>query len=453
MTRRAPSLITRLVLVASIGMVGAVVLPLGTLVYLVWVQTGEAAVQADLQARLDAIEQGLVLTPGSAVSLEQPAPLAMSYDALPKDAAFRIVDGNGGVLAHSPPGPALQALSTHPGSTAQLQPTAQGAAVSLHVARRTLHREGRALSLEVAVSDRLIMGLRARAGELYLQAAIATTALSVLVFTALVYVTVRRMVRPITQASSEVARIGPRNLSGRVTLGAIPREVVPLAGALNAALDRLEHGYQVQREFLGSVAHELKTPLSLLQAELQLSPIANKAVLLQDVQLMARQVNQLLHLAEVSELHNYTLAPVSVAEVAREVMDALRRLAEANAVHLRCAELAAADVIVAADRGALYVLIRNLLENAVRYSPSGGTVLLEIDEYRLSVQDEGPGIPDAQRENVFERFWRADRQGATGSGLGLAICREICTAHGWSIHLRSMRAGRGCRFVVVLSAS
>jgi two-component system, OmpR family, sensor histidine kinase QseC len=113
---------------------------------------------------------------------------------------------------------------------------------------------------------------------------------------------------------------------------------MPVVEAFNLTLDRLEKGYHVQRAFLAGAAHELKTPLALIRAQIDLESTPNREVLLHDVDLMARQVNQLLHLAEASETQNYVFELVDVAVVAEDVVDYLRRLADLRDVYvdIRC---------------------------------------------------------------------------------------------------------------------
>jgi signal transduction histidine kinase len=105
------------------------------------------------------------------------------------------------------------------------------------------------------------------------------------------------------------------------------------------------------------------------------------------------------------------------------------------------------DVVLDADDGAVFVLAKNLLENAIEFSPAGGVVTLRLEPDRLIVDDEGPGVRETDRMRVFERFWRAAEQRRAGSGLGLALCAEIANGHGWRIECVAAPSG-GARFVV-----
>src|SRR5262249_9742580 len=145
------------------------------------------------------------------------------------------------------------------------------------------------------------------------------------------------------------------------------------------------------RAFLADAAHELKTPLALIRAQIDVDGATDRQALLQDIDRMARQVNQLLHLAEASETQNYVFEAVGLPELAEDVADYLRRLAERHRVYVEV-HCAAAATPVKADRGALFMLLKNLVENAIQHSPVGGAVLVSIAADHLSVCDEGPGI-------------------------------------------------------------
>jgi len=167
---------------------------------------------------------------------------------------------------------------------------------------------------------------------------------------------------------------------------------------------------------------------------------ADRATLLRDVDLMARQVHQLLHLAEVSEAQNYVYAPTDLLSVASEVMGHLGRLADRRQIALRVLS-PPGEVLHKADRSAMFVLIKNLVENAIRHSPVGGVVTLELSANGLEVRDEGAGIAAADLPHLFARFWRGAGERVEGAGLGLAICREIASVHGWDLAARNAKPG------------
>ena len=223
------------------------------------------------------------------------------------------------------------------------------------------------------------------------------------------------------------------------------RSIRPVIDAFNLTLDRLENGYIVQRAFLAGAAHELKTPSALIRAQIDLEATTNREVLLHDVDLMARQVNQLLHLAEASETQNYVFEGIDLAAVTEDVVDYLRRLSEHREVYvdIHCVPSIPA---LQADRGALFMLLKNLVENAIQHSPIGGIVAVTVDTDHLCVRDEGPGIGAGELPKLFTRFWRGPMRRNDGAGLGLSICREVAAAHKWELTARS--TGHGAEFIL-----
>jgi len=172
-------------------------------------------------------------------------------------------------------------------------------------------------------------------------------------------------------------------------------------------------------------------------------------MLLKDVEHMTRQVQQLLHLAEASEAQNYQPTLVDMRAMAQEATGYLQRMADAADVRLELAQ-SAGPVHWPADRGALFTLLKNLLENAIQHTPPGTLVRVDVDAASLSVRDWGPSVPQDQLSTIFARFWRGPHRRDQGAGLGLAICQEIALAHGWT--LQAHRAQPGLRVVLSRSA-
>ncbi|MBW8849028.1 MAG: HAMP domain-containing protein [Burkholderiales bacterium] len=314
--------------------------------------------------------------------------------------------------------------------------------VAMHAATVPIVNEGRIWHVQLAVSDRLVLRMRESIGMPALrQGIVATCAIFLLIFLVTVHVTLRRALAPLDAASAAARRITPRTLDERLDEAGQPIEIRPMVQAFNQALDRLQHGFRTQQEFLASAAHELKTPLALIRVQVEMgADDERRRLLLQDVDRMARQVQQLLMLAEVSEPQNYRIALVDPGPTVQEAFDFMARLAERYGVHLG---LRVEDGVRqwAADRGALFTLLKNLLENAIQHSPAGGVVALTVRRGGFCVRDEGPGVKDEHLARIFERFWRAPDNRGEGAGLGLAICAEIATAHGWRIEART--PGRG----------
>ncbi|MCL2899685.1 sensor histidine kinase [Brenneria tiliae] len=253
--------------------------------------------------------------------------------------------------------------------------------------------------------------------------------------------TIRWVLRPLKSASQAAMSITPANLRTRLDGKDIPNEIKPLIVAFNDVLERLEKGFIAQQEFLGAAAHELKTPLTLLRAQIELHPdINDKALLLRDIDFMARQVRQLLQLAELSESQNYHFARTDRLAVIQEAIGYLRQKAERRKVELtvRAAEpLSRVD----ADKSALFILLKNIIDNAINVSPPNGAVIITVTESAFRIQDSGPGIRPDDLPFLFDRFWRGPNASPEASGLGLAICKEIANAHHWKITLQNLARG------------
>ncbi|HBF49251.1 MAG TPA: sensor histidine kinase, partial [Massilia sp.] len=240
----------------------------------------------------------------------------------------------------------------------------------------------------------------------------------------------------------------------------MPRELAPVVDAFNALLGRIEAGARAQDEFRANVAHQLRTPLAGLQLQLEwlaarhaTDPDSARSLglMLQANARMIRQTNQLLSLerAEPNRFARSRLLPVDLAELVAESIQHFVESAAAKDIDLGF-ELEAAPL--QGDRFLLRDLVDNLVDNALRYTPTGGRVTVACGAGGeggsfLRVEDNGPGIPPHLRTRVFERFVRLDEQ-TTGSGLGLAIVRDIANLHGADLVLGEPEAGSGAVFTV-----
>jgi signal transduction histidine kinase len=438
------SLTGRLMLASMAGVLAAAIAGALVIWMQFWPTSPTALVRAELQEEIDDIVAGMrVDAVGLAVRLNRSN--ASIYDAMPKDTAYVVFDQAGRVAASSVEGPALDRLMAMRAGDRSTSVPSGGDRLHLELAEARTTHAGRPYLIRVARSDRLVTTLQNHAGELYLRGASIAIALALCTFTLVVYLTIRHMVRPLQQASQVAARLEPRNLSVRLRSADLPAEIVPLIEAFNDALGRLDDGYRIQQEFLASAAHELKTPLALLQAEIELGGAADTAALLRDTALMARVVHQLLHLAEASEGNNYTLEPLQLSTEVQEAVDYMHRLADKRAIAIELE--ASGDAVVQADRGALFVLVKNLLENAIHHAPDASRIIVRVRPDGFSVADDGPGVAPEQVALLFQRFWRVPNQEHEGAGLGLTICREICHAHRWEIAYE--RANTGACFRVI----
>ena len=281
---------------------------------------------------------------------------------------------------------------------------------------------------------------------------IAWLILPILVVLAVIdFAIVRRALIPVSQASDMARAIGPSSLQVRLPTDQLPEEIAPLAHAVNQALDRLEHGFKVQREFTADAAHELRTPLTILRARLaSISEVELRRALEADSDRMARIVGQLL---DVAELDSFVPDPAEVADLqalGAEMVEYMAPIALARGRRLALTG-AARPVWVQGEAQILFQAVRNLVENALAHAPPGTTVEVKVDaQGALRVLDRGPGVPPADRELVFQRFWRRDRSKSGGAGLGLSIVKRIVEAHGGEVAVQP-RSGGGSVFVIRLN--
>jgi signal transduction histidine kinase len=252
----------------------------------------------------------------------------------------------------------------------------------------------------------------------------------------------RRALRPVLQASETAQTIGPARTDVRLPTEGMPREIVPLVQAVNQALERLEQGFRVQREFTADAAHELRTPLAILSARIDtLENKATRAALREDIAGMSRIVSQLL---DIAELESFVVDPEEKADlqsVAAGVASFIAPLAVAQGKSLALTG-AKGPVWIKGNPETLFQAIRNLAENAINHTPAGTTVEIEVAESgMLRVLDDGPGIAEAERELIFQRFWRRDRRRRGNAGLGLSIVSRIVEAHAGRIAVENRASG------------
>ncbi|OON61140.1 two-component sensor histidine kinase [Massilia sp. KIM] len=258
---------------------------------------------------------------------------------------------------------------------------------------------------------------------------------------------------PVARVRSQVASRQADDLSP-VSEAGLPDEVRPLVQELNLLFGRVRTAFDAQQNFVADAAHELRTPLAALKLQAQSldradNPDARKlavARLTAGIDRATRLVEQLLVLArqEASAAGGAATRPVDLSDLARRTVADLAGVAAAKGVDVGVQQADAASVDGQPD--ALQILLRNLVDNAIKYTPAGGTVdisvLAEGDTVVVRVEDSGPGIPVEERERVFDRFYRVAGSEAAGSGLGLAIIKAIAERHGATLTLgQSERLG------------
>ena len=395
----------------------------------------------DITARLRYDDQG------EPTSVALDAESAWLYEGFPHELGYRLLDSDGKVLLSSDPDVRTLGPATGPVDPQRPVFDVERAGVILHVGTRAVEHDGRRWMLQVAISDRMAKLTRLGHGYFYIRAAAVPLVLALLGFVVVVVIAVRRVIKPLREASLAAAQIAPRNLGARLDSERLPSELAPLIAAFNSALARLEKGFRVQQDFLATSAHELKTPLALIRGQLELDVELNRARLLQDVDVINRQVQQLLDLAEVSDERNYDIVPTDLLVAIVDVVDYLRPLADHSAVHLEV-DAPAAERDIQADPSALFVLLKNLLENAIQHAPAGSRIRVAMaTPTHLSIADQGRGVAESDLPRLFERFWRGRERADQGAGLGLSICREIALAHGWTLEASNTSEGAEFRLV------
>jgi signal transduction histidine kinase len=263
----------------------------------------------------------------------------------------------------------------------------------------------------------------------------------------------RRALRPLREASEIARAIGPARTGLRLPTDEIPVEVRPLVSAVNQALDRLEEGFRIQRDFTADAAHELRTPLSILRTRLDILKDEKMGqALRQDVDGMAHIISQLL---EIAELDAFVVDPNEKADlrsVAAEVAEFVAPLALAQGKDVELLG-ATEPVWVKGSPEMLNRAIRNLAENAINHTAPGTTVEFVVeDNGTVSVSDHGPGVAEDERNLIFQRFWRRDRRKPGSTGLGLSIVQRIAELHLAKITVENRRP-TGARFSLKFNRS
>jgi heavy metal sensor kinase len=277
------------------------------------------------------------------------------------------------------------------------------------------------------------------------------------------YLLVQRALRPVEDMSETAAQISVQNLDERLPVMQTGDALQQLSLALNHMLGRLRESVQASRRFLADASHELRTPLTVIKGELQelVRDESSQTLrdrlgsILEEVARLERLVSGLLVLSRLDAGDaQREWVDVDLGELASSTVEQMRLVADDRGVQLDASRLR--PLTVRGDRGRLKQVIVNLLDNAIKFTPRGGTVSLRTEQRPglalLEVRDTGMGIPPEALPHVFERFFRADeartRDGDAadgGAGLGLSIVRSICTAHGAEIDVEST-PGRGSCF-------
>lgn len=267
----------------------------------------------------------------------------------------------------------------------------------------------------------------------------------------LISLVVSRNLLPLKRLASTVSRRDPGNLEPLEPKSA-PEEIEPLVEALNNLFRRLSRAFESERRFTADAAHELRTPLAALKIQAQVALRSNDDKerrhalerVLSGVDRASRLVEQLLTLARVDPDSEAPLdESIKLDELCEDIAASVAGEAAARNIELELA--GGSNTTIRGMRASLEIMLRNLLDNAIRYTPQQGQVRIAIahhgDEVIVSVEDSGPGIPAEERERIFERFYRLAGQEISGSGLGLSIVRRIAALHHATVALEESSLG------------
>lgn len=424
------SLISRIVFLHIVAIaVVAIFLPL----VLFWLLNSEIAqLHRDaMGAQAEALAERIAVQADGTMTLNLTESLEDLYSEAYGRYQYDIRDADGRVLfsSHHNKTPVTRSEAISGASVSRI---VDGKAVRIRVAEDLSHRD--------VIIDDIVANFFRRVGWITIPILLVLLATDIIIF--------RRAIAPLVKASEEASNIGPARTDIRLPTGQIPREIVPLVTAVNQALDRLEDGFRVQRQFTADAAHQLRTPLAILRSRVEtLGDGSTKAALLTDIEGMSRIVAQLL---EIAELDMLVLDPGETADlraVCAEVIGSIAPLALAQHKDIALRGTDAA-VNIRGNSEMLQRAIFNLAENAIKFTARGTAVDVEVrDDGSVRVRDAGPGIAEAERDLIFQRFWRADRQRSDGAGLGLSIVRGVADDHAATVAVENLPGG-GAQFTL-----
>ncbi|QTL34986.1 sensor histidine kinase [Pseudoalteromonas viridis] len=388
-------------------------------------------------------QQQLIYAPESVVE-------KWGYDALYNNFAFRVIRAADNVVL-------LQSVNSDQSSAAlnaltERIPTGYSHLDGVDRFRTELTLNGQALFLDMARND-LITEL---ANEAVIPALNRVTAITIFaafgVFMLVGYLSVRSVVQPVKTVAGQLKQIKPEQLSFRLSNEGLPYEIQPIVNSLNQAMERVEGGFDEQKRFVANAAHELKTPLAVLNTRVQLADIAPqiREEIVNDVAYMTRVVQQLLDLSRAQNFVVYNKVPVSLSALAQEVCMMLAPLAVQFDKELSLDTDAVTEQILA-DKAAVHIMIKNLVENALKHSQDKAKIQVKVTATELEVSDNGPGIQSQYYDRLFERFWRQEQSTLTGSGLGLSIVKEVVDFHNAKLTVTCKNEQGGASFKVAFA--
>lgn len=405
--------------------------------------------QSSMQAQIEMFARHLKPPSAGGWSLDLPTGVRDQYSSAYGRYKYAVIDEAGAVIFASQPDrkplfsvdPSLAGIVFHktptPGggrtiSGASVRKSVGGATVWIQIAEDLSHRD--------VIVDDVVTN--------FFQQIVWTIVPVLLLLLAADIVIFRLAVRPLHRASERARQIGPGRLDIRLPSDDMPPEILPLASAVNQALDRLEQGFHAQREFAADAAHELRTPLAILRTRIEMLPDSAVArELSRDVENMSRVVSQLL---EAAELETILVDPQETADLLEVCMEIAESIAPLALKRNKTVELTGADapVLIKGNSEMIRRAVRNLVENALNHTPEKTAVQIIVQpDGVVSVCDSGVGVSPGERDLIFQRFWRRDRRDLGGAGLGLSIVKRIVEAHDATINVKN-GAGGGAVFTI-----
>jgi signal transduction histidine kinase len=399
-----------------------------------------------LRENADTVARYLTVRDDGSWAIELPAGLKELYSESYGRYAYAVLDSAGHVLLSSlKDGAPIFSSDSRAANTMFLEDRRNNATISGASIPKVI--DGRPVWIQVAedlahrdvLIDDIVAGFLSHVGWITLPILLSLLTIDIVIF--------RRALRPLVQASDNAGKISPTRTDVRLPVNEIPKEILPLVQAVNQALDRLERGFRIQREFTADAAHELRTPLAILRTRIDtLADQTAVEALRHDIAGMSRIVSQLL---DIAELEAFVLDPSERADLRAVCAEVAEFIAPLALAQRKSIALSGADgpVWIKGNPDTVSQAVRNLAENAISHTPEGTTVEIVVqDDGSVYVLDQGPGISEGERELVFRRFWRRDRSRAGGAGLGLSIVQRIVEAHAGTVTVANCAPGGGAQF-------
>jgi signal transduction histidine kinase len=443
---RLNSLATRIMLLHIVAVIAtASVMPLA----LYWFLYSEADTlqRRAMRAQAEALQAHLTVRSDGTWTLDIPPGLRDLYSEAYGRYAYAILDASGNVRFSSRKDRTSIFVPKDVSAAAEFAEVPLGERVVTGASFRK-DMSGRPIWVQVSEDlehrDALIDDVVAN----FFQRAIWVTAPILMLLLAIDWLIFRRAVQPLIEASDQAGRISPTRTDIRLPTSDIPDEVLPLVLAVNKAFDRLEEGFRRERNFTADAAHELRTPLAILRSRIETLLDANAArPLLRDVDGMSRVVSQMLDAAELDTLVVDISERADLRSICADVVESIAPLAfkQEKSIGLIGPD---GPIWIKGNAEMVQRAVRNLVENALNHTPRATDVEVSVTTTgTVSVLDHGSGIPPADRERIFERFWRSPARRNSGAGLGLSIVRRIVQAHGGTLEVRHRPTG-GAEFSV-----